>query len=117
MFLPINCSSVNKRPMVAEAVLTGTCSHYQSLDCSADMLLYEYDGSVSKKMIACDLVVYARTGEIYMNDFLLLNDGNWRNAFGFVSDTLSNLIPEIVLTAKLLNRELINEFSIEGDHV
>lgn len=117
MFLPIQCNSVNNRSMLSEDALIGTCSHYQSLDGDVGVLVYEYDGCHSKSMVACDLVIYTRPGEIYIHDFLLLNDGNWRNAFGEVSATLTALLPEIALTAKLIKREAIAEFSVGNDDV
>lgn len=117
MFLPLQCRSVNKPAMHADKTLTGFCSHYQTVDASAEILFFEYDGVQSKTRVACDLVVYTQAGEIYLHDFLLLRDGNWRNAFGSVAASLEALLPEIVLTAKLRKREVIKEFSVKGEDV
>jgi hypothetical protein len=103
--------------MISELTLVGTCSRYQSLDKSVDVLLYEYAGTQVKRLVACDLVIYVKTGEVYMHDFLLLNDGNWRNAFGEVSSSLIALLPEIVLGAELIKREVIEEFLVGSDDV
>jgi hypothetical protein len=117
MFLPIQCKSINKLSELTEVTLTGWCSQYRSLDGSADVLFCEYEGVQSKVMVACDLMVYTRSGEIYMHDFLLLNDGNWRNAFGSVAASLEALLPDIVLTAQLRKREAINEIYVKGNNV
>jgi len=117
MFLPLQCQSVNKRAMLADKTLKGFCSHYQSVDASAEVLFFEYDGVQSKTRVACDLVVYTQAGDVYLHDFQLLKDGNWRNAFGLVAASLEALLPEIALTAKLRKREVIKEFSVKGEDV
>ena len=80
MFLPINCNSVNNPSMLPDTILTGTCSHYLSLDKKENIQVYEYDSENLKRMVACDLVIYSAAGDIYMHELLLLKDGNWRNS-------------------------------------
>ncbi len=117
MFLPIISNSVNDPSMLSEVNIIGSSSHYRSKDGSANVLLCEYYGTLSNQMISCDLVIYEKSGDIYMHDFMLLNDGSWRSAYGAVSANLADLIPEVVLAAILLKREYFDEFSIEGNHV
>ena len=117
MFLPIFCNSVNDITMLADKLLSGTCSHYRYSDGTADLLVYEYDCSRSKALLACDIVILSNSGEIYIHDFLLLNDGNWRNAFGEVSEALVALLPSSNLSAELIMRWNINEFQVRSENV
>jgi hypothetical protein len=103
--------------MLAGTALIGVCSHYQYLDRSADVLVYEYDSTVSQQMVACDLVIYTGSGEVFMHDFLLLNDGNWRNAYGEVAASLESLIPGNILASRLIKREKIEAFNVGGEIV
>lgn len=114
MFLPIMFNSVNSRSMITQSTLVGTCSHYRSLDDSADILFFEYDSIDNKRLVACDLLVYTQTNEVILHDYLLLKDNDWRDSFGEVSTNLSSLLPEIILKAKLIKREPIDEFFV-GD--
>ena len=82
-----------------------------------DIAVFEYDSCRTRLMVACDLVIYTRAGEVYMHDFLLLKEGNWRNSFGEVAATFTAFIPTIVLTAKLIKREKIAKFSVRGSNV
>jgi len=114
MFLPIMCNSVNKREMVLESSLIGTCSHYKSDSNLSDIFFFEYDGVESKRLIACDLAIYSNTGDIFIHDFMLLKDGNWRNSFGSVSNSLAELLPDEILNSILISREQLAEFESEN---
>jgi hypothetical protein len=114
MFLPINCQSVNDRKMVAASRLNGVCSTYATKGELKKILVFEYVCSESKKMVACDVVVKSAAGEIYVHDYFLLPDGNWRNSFGEVSETLTSLFPTELLNARCTQTEPIEEFAI-GD--
>lgn len=114
MFLPLQCQSVNERSMIDAAFLFGTCSRYRYADGSAELLLFEYNCASSNKLVACDLVINNRKGDLYMHDYILLKDGNWRNAFGQVAGTLEALLPTSALTAKLITREQIEKFPVGG---
>ncbi len=117
MFLPLQCQSVNERSMVDASYLYGTCSRYRYADGSAELLLFEYNCTTTKKLVACDLVVNNKKGDLYMHDFMLLKDGNWRNAFGQVAGTLAALLPASALTAKLVATEKIEKFPVRGENV
>jgi|GEM_PF-2162166 hypothetical protein len=117
MFLPIIFNSVNDRTMLAGKLLSATCSHYRYLDGTGDLLVYEYDCTRSKVLVACDIVILSNSGEMFMHDYLLLNDGNWRNSFGEVSETLEALLPSSSLCAELLVRRNIDEFRVRGANV
>ena len=113
MFLPINCKSLNNRSQLSGMQLEGFCSYYKSPDDSANIMLCEYFRSGTTQLLACDLVVYVSDGDIYLHDYLLMEDHNWRDAFGKVSVSLASLFPDIVLTAQLLKREPIELFLVE----
>jgi hypothetical protein len=103
--------------MIGSPTLLGTCSHYRVKDGSAEMLVFEYSCPNDNELVACDLVVNTRKGEVYMHDFLRLKDGNWRSAFGDVATVLEALLPSTVLEAVLVSRTDISEFSVRGENV
>ena len=111
MFLPIDCMSVNKRNMVGSRQLTGVCSYFQFTDKSAVLLLFEYICVESNTLVACDVVIKTFAGEIFAHDYLLLDDGSWRDSFGEVAEELTALLPTSMLTAKCIKTEPIEEFS------
>ena len=112
MFLPINCQSVNDRKMVTATRLSGFCSTYLTKGKLKKILVFEYVCSESNKLVACDVVVKSAAGEIFVHDYLLLPDGNWRNSFGEVSETLTLLFPTELLNARCTQTEAIEEFTI-----
>ena len=56
-------------------------------------LLYAYTRSGESSPCACDLIVHAASGEIFLRDFLRRPNGFWCDSDGNVADSLNQLLP------------------------
>jgi len=63
--------------------------------------LCRYTRSGESTPCACDLVVRASTGGVFVRDFERKADGWWRDSDGFVSESLAALLPAEVRSLEL----------------
>jgi hypothetical protein len=63
--------------------------------------LYRYTRSDEPSPCACDLVVRASTGDLFVRDYELKPDGMWQDSDGFVAESIAGLLPAEVRTLEL----------------
>ena len=63
--------------------------------------LYRYTRPGESTPCACDLVVRASAGGVFVRDFERKADGWWRDSDGFVSESLAALLPAEVRSLEL----------------
>lgn len=74
---------------------------YASEGANLRALFYSFTRPGDAAACACDLVVHARSGDVYARDYERRPDGYWRDSDGNVCESLVELLPAEVRALKL----------------
>lgn len=104
MFLPLNFQSINRDHCLTTENILARCHEYVNRGTRCVYQLYEYRDCQSNEVLAYDLVA-AITGEIgvYLHDYMKLENGLWRSAYGETSFNFDDLIPPEMRHARLVS--------------
>ena len=118
MFLPIANNSVNDRKSIKQEFLNTSCVEYRNENLTSNILFFEYKEIKNNFMIACEVIVKKDNGDVLMEDYLLLDNGNWRNSYGETDSSLIKLLPFDLVNSKLIEIVNLGEINIrEYEHV
>ena len=112
MFLPFANNSVNDRKSIKQNFINTSCVEYRSENISSNILFFEYKEIKNNFMIACEIVIKKDNGDVLMEDYILLDNGNWRNSFGETDNSLIKLLPFDLVNSRLIEIVDLGEIDI-----